>query len=284
MATLRIKFLATSVGMQMHLMVFLPEPLAGSPACPGERLRVLWLLHAEAGDCSDWLRLSMIEHHAQAANLALVMPNLNNSMCMNMAHGGYPYFDYLTQELPRHVRHLVPVLSARREDNFVAGIGTGGHGAAKWLLGIPGMFAGCACLSGELDMVAALRHGEAEGALADDKLAAFGGPAQLEGTLDDIMHLISGGLPAGALPASLYLAASNREACNARNAGPASRLQALGMEVVTRDSAQESGWPFWDDALRDFIGRLSKAGRPDGGDAGGAGAAGGKPVGSDSGR
>ena len=61
-ATLKIKFLATSIQMQMHLLVFLPESIAGLGAAECARLKVLWLLHGEGGDCSDWTRLSMVEH------------------------------------------------------------------------------------------------------------------------------------------------------------------------------------------------------------------------------
>lgn len=130
MAVLKIKYLATTTKMQMHFSVFLPDAaVCDLGRGTDSKLKVLWLLHGEGGDCSDWLRLSMIEHHADKAGVALVMPNMDNSMYMDMAHGGYPYFTYLAEDLPAHVRDLISLLSDRREDNVVAGVGAGGYGA-----------------------------------------------------------------------------------------------------------------------------------------------------------
>jgi putative tributyrin esterase len=269
MATLRIKYLATSVQMQMHLLVFLPEPLlsTGQDSAIAAPLKVLWLLHGEGGDCSDWTRLSMVEHHAQTANIALVMPNLDNAMAMDMAHGGYPYFSYLLEDLPRHVRSLVRVLSDRPEDNFVAGVSTGGYGAVKWMLRAPGCFAACACLWGELDMVAALREKEASGGLGDDWAAAFGSAALLAGSGDDLLHLAAQRRDGDLSWASIHVASDARDEGAARNQRAAARLREAGAEVVLHETAGESGWPTWDDALRNFIGNVvvgtGTHGRPD---------------------
>ena len=254
MATLKIKFLATTIQMQMHLAVFLPEAAGrgGPPLAPGP-LKVLWLLHGEGGDCSDWLRLSMVEHHAQEAGIALVMPSLDNSMAMDMAHGGYPYFGYLANDLPRHVRHLVGSLSPAREDNFVAGVGAGGHGAIKWMLRAPRMFAGGACLSGDIDMAAALRAREAEGPLADDWSAAFGGSARLAGSTDDVMHLCRERASAGAAVPPIVIATNERDDSFQRNRQAAGELAALGLDVRIGETPGSTGWAFWDAQLREFI-------------------------------
>jgi S-formylglutathione hydrolase FrmB len=269
MATLRIKYLATSVQMQMHLLVFLPEPLpgAGVDGASDARLKVLWLLHGEGGDCTDWTRLSMVEHHAQAAHIALVMPNLDNSMGMDMAHGGYPYFTYLAHDLPAHVRDLVRVLSDRTEDNFVAGVGAGGHAAVKWALREPGMFAAAACLSGELDMAAALREKEKLGTLSDAWAAAFGSASRLEGSEDDILQLARQRLE-GSLPgATVHLATSGQDESLGRNREAVAQLRLAGLHVVEQAQDGKGGWSLWNEALRGFIERIVMpergSGRPD---------------------
>ncbi len=250
MATLRIKYLATSIKMQMHLQVFLPDSIASGS---GARLRVLWLLHGEGGDCSDWSRLSMVEHHAEAANIALVLPDLGNSMAMDMAHGGYPYFTYLTEDLPVHLRNLVRVLSDRREDNFVAGVGTGGYGAAKWLLRAPEAFAAAACLSGDVDMVSALRERAAAGTLGDDLRAAFGDADRLAGSRDDPMRLVTepGAFAHGA-PRLVLVGGAADEGAGRRRAA-ADRLRAAGAEVDFDEVPGIAGWRTWDAAIADFI-------------------------------
>jgi putative tributyrin esterase len=253
MATLRIKFLATSIQMQMHLLVFLPESIARFDAASTEKLKVLWLLHGEGGDCSDWTRLSMIEHYAQQANIALVMPDLANSMCMNMAHGGYPYFTYLSEDLPRHLHHLVRVLSDRKEDNFVAGVSTGGYGAVKWMLRAPDMFSACACLSGEIDMVSALREREARGTLTDEWMAAFGDAARLAGTADDTLDLCVQHAQRGDALAPIHLAFSERDEGLPRQRETARKLRELGLPVHVNEASNDHGWTFWDARMKAFI-------------------------------
>jgi S-formylglutathione hydrolase FrmB len=253
MATLRIKFLATSIQMQMHLQVFLPETIARPGPASNERLKVLWLLHGEGGDCSDWTRLSMIEHYAQEANIALVMPDLANSMCMNMVHGGYPYFTYLTQDLPRHIHHLVHVLSDRREDNFVAGVSTGGYGAVKWMLSAPQMFSGCVCLSGDIDMVAALREKKARGDLTDAWIAAFGDAATIAGTPDDTLHLCEQHAKRSHPISPIHVAFSRQDEGLERKRDASRKLRDLGLPVHVHEEANGQGWPLWDARMREFI-------------------------------
>lgn len=252
MASLRIKFLATSVKMQMHLSVFLPETVAaGSSGSDG--LRVLWLLHGEGGDCSDWIRLSMVEHYAQRANIALIMPNLDNSMCMDMAHGGYPYFTYLTEELPQYLHNLVQVLSHRQEDNFVAGVSGGAYGAMKWMLTAPDAFSAAACLSGDIDMVAALRKKEESGTLTDGWIAAFGGSNRLSGTSDDVLQLCRQRAAAHEPLPPIYLSCSENDDSLERNRQAARTLRHMGCEIAWHQEEGEGGWPFWDARIKHFI-------------------------------
>lgn len=253
MATLKIKFLATSIQMQMHLLVFLPESVARPTSDKSTRLKVLWLLHGEGGDCSDWTRLSMVEHYAQEANIALIMPDLANSMCTDMAHGGYPYFRYLAEDLPRHVRHLVQVLSTRKEDNYVAGVCTGGYGAVKWMLRAPQMFASSACLSGDIDMVSALRQREMDGLLTDNWIAAFGGSACLADSQEDNLYLCKQLRESYEASSPIHVAFSRRDEGLQRNRDAVRYLQHLGIEVQAHEEAKEHGWPFWDARIKHFI-------------------------------
>jgi len=262
MATLRIKFLATSIQMQMHLLVFLPESIARPNANGSSRLKVLWLLHDQGGDCSDWTRLSMVEHDAQRADIALVMPDMAHSMYMNMAHGGYPYFTYLSEDLPRHLRNLVQVLSDRREDNFVAGVGAGGYGALKWMLRSPQMFAACASLSGDVDRVAALQHKQAAGTLTDDWIAAFGDTTRLAGSPDDNLQLARQRAATGEAPApAIHLAFSRHDESCQRDAQAARNLQQLGFVVREHEEATRLGWPYWSERIGDFIAKTVAAER-----------------------
>ena len=250
MADLRIKFLATSIEMQMHLRVFLPEASLPGNGRPAVKLKTLWLLHGEGGDCSDWQRLSMVEHHAEQAGIALVMPSVDNSMYMDMIHGGYPYFRYLSEELPRHVRDLVKVLSDQPEDNRVAGVGIGGYGALKWALRSPGMFSAAACLSAPIDIVSTLARLELEDRLTDEWAAAFGDARRIASTQDDILTLadrVEGRSPA------IHLAASAADEHYTESLSAARRLRASGLGISIHEDPKATGWSFWDSRIQAFI-------------------------------
>jgi S-formylglutathione hydrolase FrmB len=257
MATLRIKFLATSVKMQMHLQVFLPDSFVLAPPAIQERgLKALWLLHGEGGDCSDWSRLTNVERWADEANLALIMPNMDNSMYMDMAHGRYPYFTYLTEELPAYVRNLVRLISGRKEDNFVAGFGVGGYGAVKWLLNFPDMFSAAACLCGDVDMVSALERMEGAGGLADDWAAAFGCSTDLAGSRSDNLHMLRRRVEATLPPLPIYLASTMQDGNAGAGRKAVDALREAGADPVLYEGAGRDNATIIDDAIADFILRI----------------------------
>lgn len=110
--------------------------------------QVLWLLHGTFGDHSDWLRKTNIELYAGERGLAVVMPSALNSDYANWDDFslGYQAYDFLTEELMPMVQQTLPV-SARREDNFIAGLSMGGRGAVKYAVNHPDRFAAAAVLS-----------------------------------------------------------------------------------------------------------------------------------------
>ena len=89
---------------------------------------VLWLLHGGYGNQNDWIENTKIILYAEKHHIAVVMPHAGCSRYCNMTWGA-DYYDYLTEELPRIMKHLYPRLSVRREDNMIAGLSLGGSGA-----------------------------------------------------------------------------------------------------------------------------------------------------------
>ena len=254
MATMRIKYLATSIMMQMHLQVFFPEKVFCDPdSDEAKQLKVLWLLHGEGGDSSDWMRLSRMEHFAQEHNLALIMPNMDNSMYMNMAHGAYPYFTYMTEELPPYIRSLLSILPEARERNYVAGVSTGGYGAVKWALNKPDFFGGCACLSGELDIRTAMREKAADGKLGDDWLAAFGSESYVTENENDLLFLARRLAKEGMDLPDIYLVNAVGDESAERNAQAVKLLADDGVRVRHVCENEEIGWKFWDKQLEEYI-------------------------------
>src|SRR5690349_9975630 len=146
-----VNFCSETLGLLSSLYVLLPQrPLAEAQNKPRKKLRTLYLLHGHSDDHTAWQRYTSIERYAEGLNLAVVMPAVHLSFYNDMAHGGR-YWQFISEEVPALVRDTFP-LSARREDNFVAGLSMGGYGAFKMALTHPGRFAAAASLSGAVDI------------------------------------------------------------------------------------------------------------------------------------
>ena len=107
---------------------------------------VLWLLHGGGGNENDWVEETGIRRYADQRKIAVVMPHAGYSRYCNMFWGG-DYFDYLTQELPKIVKHLCPRLSQKREDNMIAGLSLGGSGAISLGMRRPDLYGAIGVLS-----------------------------------------------------------------------------------------------------------------------------------------
>ena len=106
---------AESLGMNTGVTVSLP----------GERrdrtgdMPVLYLLHGLSDDHTSWVRRTDIDRYAEEWGVAVIMPEVQRSFYCDMTNGPR-YFTYIVDELPALCQRLFRV-SARREDNFVAG-------------------------------------------------------------------------------------------------------------------------------------------------------------------
>ena len=83
MATFQMNFLSFSLGMQTNFSVFFPsyepskdsaEKTIGQIYPRGRKYPVLWLLHSDAGDDSEYLKYTNILRYAQKRGVAVVMP------------------------------------------------------------------------------------------------------------------------------------------------------------------------------------------------------------------
>lgn len=156
MALFQCKIFSKELFRSVNVNVTLPTPDSGD--CffdtttkypkPGEKYQVLWLLHGFSADESDWQRFSSIERYAQEKKVAVVMPDGYNSMYANNRFGAQ-YYNFYTEELPSVLQSLFP-LSAKRENNFIAGLSMGGYGAFKAAFTKPEQYGAAASLSGGL--------------------------------------------------------------------------------------------------------------------------------------
>lgn len=143
MSVIQMRFFSEALNMFTAFNLILPLPRDAKR--PIQPLPTLLLLHGMGDDYSAWLRKTAVERYALAHGLAVVMPDGALSCYENMAHGPR-YRDYIAHELPKYLRNVFPV-SARREENFIAGCSMGGFGALKLALARPESWSAVGCLS-----------------------------------------------------------------------------------------------------------------------------------------
>lgn len=171
---------------QFNVLLPNPEDIGGRT----DQTKTLYLLHGYSDDHTAWLRKSNIEIYAREYNLAVIMPNGQNSFYTNMAHGSR-FHDHIAYEIPNFVSNVFG-LSKNREDNFIAGLSMGGYGAFKIALNNPEQFAASASLSGVVDIQSAIDGGrdKPENRFYLPFTLAFGEDGNIKGTENDIPALL----------------------------------------------------------------------------------------------
>ena len=125
MGVLRYEFYSKLLGKQIRLCMVLPEQ-AHAGKLPDA---TLYLLHGGGGNAEDWLRYTSVERYADERQMAVIMPEVDGTCFYADMKYGYPYFTYLTKEIPALVEALFPV-NKERGRRFVAGLSMGGFAFA----------------------------------------------------------------------------------------------------------------------------------------------------------
>jgi putative tributyrin esterase len=251
MALIDCKFFSETLGMCSSMRVILPESTrarigeaavsrAGQPAFSGHP--TLYLLHGMSDDETIWSRSTSVERYAAALGLAVVMPNVHRSFYTNMLHG-YRYWDFVSQELLEKARSFFP-LSRAREDNFVAGLSMGGHGAFKLALRQPETFSAAASLSGVADAT------EFRDSRALDYQLIFGGTGPERGSEHDLFHLATALASTAALRPRLYQCCGTEDFLLAQNRALREHLQPLGYDYLYEEGPGDHDWAYWDQSIQ----------------------------------
>ena len=147
MALLHIDFFSTMLRRSTQMDVILPDSFADGQ----ERLKTLYLLHGMTDDYTIWQRRTAIERYADAYGIAVVMPDARLSWYTD-TFAGEKYFSFIADEVVEQSRRILPLLSRKKEDTFIAGLSMGGYGALKCALKRTDTFCKAASLSGALDI------------------------------------------------------------------------------------------------------------------------------------
>ena len=270
MAVIKMNFLSKELGMQTNVTVCLPsysfaDRMRGREDVyvPGMKYQTLWLLHGGSGDDSDFVHFTNIVRYADEHKLAVIMPADYNAAYTN--RDNTRFFSYIVDELPQMCRAFFP-LSDKREDNFVAGLSMGSHGAMKCAIVRPENYCTALMMSGSsyrpgVPAVVPVENGEFKlpdpnapspmpmGMMSNLQNAEF-----IKGTENDVYAIAKENKEKGkALPKMIFHCGDKDHALY-RTQNAVGYLKENGYDV---DFILEPGygheWDFWDLSLRKAI-------------------------------
>lgn len=238
-----VNFSSAVLDRKAEFNVLLPNPedIGGRT----DETKTLLLLHGYSDDHTAWLRKSNIEVYAREYNLAVVMPNAQNSFYTNMAYG-QKFLDHIAIEVPKFVQSVFR-LSAKREDNFVAGLSMGGYGAFKIGLNFPEHFSAAASLSGVVDIqyIFDQNHNDTENRFYSPLTLAYGYDANIKDTESDIPALLRK-VSAGKVKPRLFQCCGTEDELYENNIRVRDLAQGLDLDFTYEEGPGAHVWPYWD--------------------------------------
>ncbi|WP_342437409.1 alpha/beta hydrolase family protein [Paenibacillus sp. FSL L8-0436] len=254
MALIECKFYSEVLGLNTSMTVILPQQtttqIGMSNVKRGDLHPTLFLLHGLSDDDSIWLRRTSIERYVAKLGIAVVMPQVHRSFYTDMASGGN-YWTFISEELPALARSFFP-LSAKREDNFVAGLSMGGYGAIKMGLRKPEVFSAAASLSGALDM--AHHFLNSEDALKKSKeYELIFGKKDIAGTPDDLLWLLQEVDGSKGPKPLLYQCCGTEDFLYEDNQAFREACSKTSLSLTYEEGPGEHEWGYWDTKIRDVL-------------------------------
>lgn len=249
-----VHFFSETLGIRSSMNVLLPQrALIDEKSKRKPHYRTLYLLHGHSDDHTVWMRWTSIERYVEGLNLAVVMPAVNLSFYTDMAHGG-AYWQFISEEVPMRVRDLFS-LSAKREDNFVAGLSMGGYGAFKLALSHPDRFAAAASLSGAVDICEVVRvkkHEPLNAAWLVEMQNIFGDLSKVPGSKHDLFVLAKKAAKGPVRP-RLYQCCGTEDFLYADNIRFRDAVRKLPLDLTYEEGPGEHVWGYWDKMIQNAL-------------------------------
>lgn len=217
-----------------------------------KKYQTLWMLHSAASNGSKCIRSSMIEMYAKNNQLAVVIPNLENSCGHNIRNYG-DFFTYLTEELPAKMRKIFP-LSERREDNFIEGTSIGGYTAYMVALRRPDLYSCAISLGGGLDLKKANINPNTQAWYDLITKGMFGKNGEYyDSHIHDIVTLADDLKEKSENLPHLFAAVGKQDVYYEVGQGVIKHLQDKGYNLTYYEDEGGHDWIFWDKALKKAI-------------------------------
>lgn len=239
MAYLKSSAYSEVLGQWIHFDAIIPQK-------KDKDIKTLYLLHGLKFDYSSWARRTTVEQYADAAQIAVIMPDAGRSFYTDMVNGR-AYYTFVSDEIIKITRNLFH-LSSKREDTTVAGLSMGGYGAYKLAFLNPETFSKAASMSGALD-ISVLTEPEME----RDNMLITGGKTDLKGSEYDLYHLSEKlSRSGGEKPRLLQICGKSDEMYEA-NVKFSEYIKAKGYDSQFIEAPGEHNWLFWQEHIKKVI-------------------------------
>jgi S-formylglutathione hydrolase FrmB len=254
MALITLNFRSRALQIHTALHLILPQEGDWQAGIPRRAYPTLWLLHGLSDDHTVWLRHTAVERYVTGLPLAVVMPAANRSFYQDMAYGA-AYWTFVSEELPALLRAWFP-LSARREENFAAGLSMGGYGALRLGLTHPGRFAAIGTFSGAVNPV----RDEPDAAWMRERLLMFGPPERYPGSDADLFALAEQVAQGPGPRPPIYQYCGRADFLYDGNVDFHQHLAQLGWDTLWTDDDGGHAWDRWDTQIERFLAWLLERG------------------------
>lgn len=239
-----------------HIRFILPEgpnPFTKEYQPYDRPAKVLILLHGHGNGNEEWITSSCIREMASRYNIAVFMPNGENSFYLNREDAKANYMNFVGDELVQFVRKTFS-LSDRREDTLIGGISMGGFGALHTGLAFPNTFGKIMALSSALILydVAKIQPGHQDGFGGYDYYTAVFGP--IEHVLDSDVnpeYLAQKIQNQNAPMPGIFMACGTEDFLLENNRRFKGFLDDHHIEHIYRESAGDHNFRFWNPMLEE---------------------------------
>lgn len=255
MTLAHLSFYSDTLRRDTHVTVIYPQVCERTPEDLREVIKppypVLYLLHGLSGNEESFIRFTSLERYARDMGLVIVMPTTDRLFYVNNT-AGYPYGDYITQELPDFISSIFQV-STDRKDTFIAGASMGGYGALNAGLKYPNQYGFVGTLSGVIDIKARYRQGPDPLSPADFYLLF--GDQDPAGTDKDNYYLLKRALETGIELPQIWMACGLDDGLVEQNRYFEESYGGQ-LDLVYIEDEGGHDWAFWDKYLEVMLNAL----------------------------
>ena len=255
MGMMHFDFMSEKLGYQTNIYVILPESMERGEAPDG----ILFLLHGNGGNGLDWVRNTAMERYVRPYNLAVIMPEVDgSSFYADMVHG-YPYFEYVTEEVPAAMEAMLPLLRQAKK-RYVAGVSMGGYAAFRWAFQKPEYVTAAADFSGlyvlpdlVADCDAAADLGYTAQEMAQIVECNWGSEQELQGSLSDPRVWADRAAESGAALPRLFAGMGEKESAYDSGREYLEYCAKKGIGICFEEFPGGHDWSVWDAMICRFL-------------------------------